>query len=185
MLRDLGKLRESEESYRRAIALKPDFAEAHSNLGIILRDLGKLDESEASLKQAIASNPNFAAAHNNLGVTFKEQGRLDAAISSYLRAINLEADFYHAYDNLGLALRGATFTEENPSLYPVLINLLTAGNFVRPSSVATPILSLLKQANPLEDLLLNIATLKKVEEIERAIKAVSYTHLTLPTKRIV
>ena len=183
-LRHLGKLRESEASYRRAISLKPDFAEAHSNLGIILRDLGKLDESEASLKKAIASNPNFAAAHNNLGVTFKEQGRLDAAISSYLRAINLEADSYHAYDNLGLALRGATFTEENPSLYPVLINLLTTGNFVRPSSVASSILSLLKQANLLEDLLLNIATLKKVEEIERAIKVLAQFPLLQQLMRI-
>lgn len=183
-LLDLGKLRESEVSYRRAITLEPDFDAAHSNLGITLRELGKLDESEASLKQAIALNPNFAAAHNNLGLTLKDQGRLEAAILSFLRAINLEADLYDAYDNLGFALSGTTFNEDYPSLYPVLTNLLTAGNFVRPLNVARPILSLLKQANLLEDLLLNIATFKEVEEIERAIKVLAQFPLLQQLMRI-
>ena len=34
--------------------LKPDYAEAHSNLGITLHELGRLDEAEASYLQAIA-----------------------------------------------------------------------------------------------------------------------------------
>ena len=40
ILKNLGKLKEAEISYRKAIELKPDFAEAHSNLGNILKDLG-------------------------------------------------------------------------------------------------------------------------------------------------
>ena len=36
ILRKLGKLKEAELSQRRAIELKPDFAEAHSNLGLSL-----------------------------------------------------------------------------------------------------------------------------------------------------
>ena len=41
-------------SYYQAIALKPDHAEAHSNLGIALKEFGKLDEAEASYRQALA-----------------------------------------------------------------------------------------------------------------------------------
>jgi Flp pilus assembly protein TadD len=40
--------------------LKPDYAEAHNNLGEALNELGKLNEAEASYKQAIALKPDFA-----------------------------------------------------------------------------------------------------------------------------
>jgi Flp pilus assembly protein TadD len=57
--------------------LKPDYAEAHSNLGNTLKELGRLDEAEASYNQAIALKPDYAEAHSNLGNTLKELGRLD------------------------------------------------------------------------------------------------------------
>jgi len=44
-LSDIGKLQDAELSYRKAIEIKPDFANAHFNLGGILRDLGKLQEA--------------------------------------------------------------------------------------------------------------------------------------------
>ena len=39
-LQELGRLDEAEASYKQAIVLKPDFAEAHYNLGGILLDKG-------------------------------------------------------------------------------------------------------------------------------------------------
>jgi Flp pilus assembly protein TadD len=51
--------------------LKPDFAEAHSNLGNTLKELGRLDEALASYRQAIALKPDYAEAHYNLGNTLK------------------------------------------------------------------------------------------------------------------
>jgi Flp pilus assembly protein TadD len=39
-LRELGKLEEAEASYTQAIALKPDFAAAHANLGDVLLKKG-------------------------------------------------------------------------------------------------------------------------------------------------
>ena len=44
---DQGKLDEAVACYRRALELKPDFAEAHNNLGNALKDQGKLDEAVA------------------------------------------------------------------------------------------------------------------------------------------
>ena len=43
---DQGKLDEAIAAYREAIRLKPDYAEAHYNLGIALRGQGKLDEAD-------------------------------------------------------------------------------------------------------------------------------------------
>ena len=38
--KDQGKLDEAVACYRRALELKPDYAEAHNNLGIALRTRG-------------------------------------------------------------------------------------------------------------------------------------------------
>ena len=39
ILYNQGKLQKAESLYRKAIQIKPDFAEAYSNLGVILKDL--------------------------------------------------------------------------------------------------------------------------------------------------
>jgi uncharacterized protein (TIGR02466 family) len=86
--------------------LKPDYAKAHSNLGITLQELGRLDEAEASYTQAIALKPDYAKAHYNLGITLQELGRLDEAEASYKQAIALKPDdFAKVYDNLGVVLQ--------------------------------------------------------------------------------
>ena len=51
-----GKLDEAVAAYRQAIRIKPDYAEAHSNLGNALKERGNLDEAVAAYRQAIASN---------------------------------------------------------------------------------------------------------------------------------
>ena len=65
---DQGKLDEAVAEYRAAIRLKPDYAEAHYNLGIALTDQGKLDEAVAEYRAAIRLQPDYAEAHYNLGI---------------------------------------------------------------------------------------------------------------------
>ena len=160
MLQKLGKLDEAEASYRQAITLKPDFAEAHNNLGVMLQKLGRLDEAEASYRKVITLKPDFAEAHNNLGGTLKEQGKLKEACSAYIQAINLNLDFTVAYANLGTTIKNIRFNSSNVKLYPLLIRLLSTGNFARPADVAPSILSLLKHDPLIKNLLLekNFAT---------------------------
>ena len=59
ILKDLGKSKEAELSYRKAIELKLNYAEAHYNLGIISNDLGKLKDAELSYRKAIEINPKL------------------------------------------------------------------------------------------------------------------------------
>jgi Flp pilus assembly protein TadD/SAM-dependent methyltransferase len=159
-LKEQGRLKEAEASFRQAIALNFNFIEAHNNLGITLKEQGRLKEAEASFRQAIALNLNFIKAHNNLGITLKEQGRLQEACSAYIQAINLNPDFTIAYENLGTAIKNIRFNSSNVKLYPVLIRLLSTGNFARPMDLAPSILSLLKHDPLIKNLLLeeNFAT---------------------------
>ncbi|MDB2474368.1 tetratricopeptide repeat protein [bacterium] len=177
LLQELGKLDEAEASLRQAITLKPDYADAHNNLGNTLKELGKLDEAEKSYKKAIALKPDYAEAHNNLGILLKEFGRLDEACSAYIQAINLNPDFTYAYNNLGIAIKNVRFNSSNVKLYPVLIRLLSTGNFVRPLDLAPSILSLLKHDPLIKNLLLEENFPTRIKEANSII--VSLDKLTL------
>ena len=103
-LQKLHKLEEAEASYKKAIALKPDYAVAHNNLGNTLKELHKLEEAEVSYKKAIALKPDFAIAHNNLGTTLKKLHKLEEAEASYKKAIALKPDYAVALLNRGQIL---------------------------------------------------------------------------------
>ena len=66
----------------------------------------------------------------------------------------LKPNFAEAYVNLSNAIKNVKFNSSNSRFYPLLSQLLTAGNFTRPRDVARSILSLLKQDTLVKDLLL-------------------------------
>ncbi len=105
ILKDQGRLEEAELSTRKAIELKPDFAEANYNLGNILRELGKLEAAELSIRKAIEIKPDFTMAHSNLGNILKSQGKLNDAELSMRKAIKLSPSFAMAHCNLGNILK--------------------------------------------------------------------------------
>ena len=87
-----------------ALALNPNFADAHNHLGIALKEQGRLAEAVASHQRALTLNPNLAAAYINLGNALKQQGNLAEAIHTYEQALRLNPDAMEAYVNLGDAL---------------------------------------------------------------------------------
>ena len=103
---------EAIASYHKALAIKPNFAEVHNNLGIALQDLGKLEDALASYHKALDLKPDFAEAHNNLGNAWKDLGRLEEAVASYRKALDLKPDYAEAYNNLGAVLRDLGKLEE-------------------------------------------------------------------------
>jgi Flp pilus assembly protein TadD/SAM-dependent methyltransferase len=178
-LKELGRLKEAEVSLRQAITLKPNLAEAHNNLGNTLKKLGRLDEAEVSYRQAITLKPDYAEAHNNLGVMLKELGRLKEACSAYIQAINLNPNLTDVYENLGIAIKNLRFNSSNVKLYPLLIRLLSTGNFVRPSDLAPSILSLIKHDPLIKNLLLeeNFATsIKEINSIISSLDKLKLLH---------
>jgi tetratricopeptide (TPR) repeat protein len=92
----------------RAIALRPDFQEAYSNLGNILRWLDRPREAEAALRRAIALRPADAGAYNNLGLVLQELDRHDEARAVLDLAIGLapEDPEIHYSQAVGLLRQG-------------------------------------------------------------------------------
>ncbi len=74
-MKDLGKFKEAELYTLKAIELKPDFAEALSNLGVIFTNLGKLKEAELYTLKAIELKPDFAEALSNLSNILLDLGK--------------------------------------------------------------------------------------------------------------
>ena len=60
---DLGFLDAAVESYKQAIVIKPDFAEAYNNMGTALQDQGKLEEAVKSYETALLLKPDYACAY--------------------------------------------------------------------------------------------------------------------------
>ena len=100
-----GATSEAIAAFAQAVALKPDYSEAHNNLGISLKEAGRLAEAESAYRRAIVLQPDYAEVHYNLGVALAAGGRPDEAIAEYRLAISLKPDFTDAINNLGTVLK--------------------------------------------------------------------------------
>ena len=103
-LRDQGKFDKAAAAYRQAIAIKSNYAEAHSNLGTALAAQGKPDEAVAAYRQAIRIKPDYAEAYSNLGNVLNRQLTLDEAVAAYRQAITIKPGYSKAFSNLLLVL---------------------------------------------------------------------------------
>src|SRR2546421_4230915 len=54
---DSGKHERAVELISQAIAIRPEVAGYHANLGLALKELGKLSEAEAALRKALEIDP--------------------------------------------------------------------------------------------------------------------------------
>jgi Tfp pilus assembly protein PilF/peroxiredoxin len=89
-------------SFERALALKPDLAEASNDLGALLARGGDLAAAIARFREALASMPDYPDALNNLGYALFVDGRLHEAEPLYEKALALQPDFPEALNNLGI-----------------------------------------------------------------------------------
>ena len=123
ILKDLGKLQKAEFLYRKAIEIKPDFAEAYYNLGIILSDLGKLEEALFLYRKAIEIKPDYIKAYSNLGSILSDLGKLEEAEFLYRKVIAINPNYAKAYSNLGIILSDLGKLEEAQFLYHKAIKI--------------------------------------------------------------
>jgi len=100
--KQLGQLSDAEKMFKNAFSIKPDYAEAHFNYGIVQKDLGRIDAAIESYQNAISILPNYPDAHNNLGNAFKSIGMYAHAIESYEWAVAYKPEFEEAFNNLGV-----------------------------------------------------------------------------------
>ena len=90
--------------YRRALALAPDYINAHINLGAALEQQGKVDEAAAQYRRVVELDPRNALAYNNLGKVLKGLGRMQEGEARFRRALELKPDYPEAHYNLANVL---------------------------------------------------------------------------------
>ena len=99
---NLGQLEAAVTCYKQALAIKPDHAEIHCNLGVALKGLGQFDAAIKSYEKALSIRPNYAAPYYNYGIVLAELGQLDGAAERYEKALTINPDYAEAHNNLGL-----------------------------------------------------------------------------------
>lgn len=87
-------------AYERAIAGRPDLADAHNNLGRLHHDRGALATAEACYRLALCANNRVALYWFNLGVVLEDLGRASESIVAYEAALAIDALLADAHYNL-------------------------------------------------------------------------------------
>lgn len=77
------RLEENEHALRQLLAQRPDYAQAHNNLGVVLKDQGRLKEAEQSLRRALQIKPDYAGARWMLGTVLLAGGELSSGWAEY------------------------------------------------------------------------------------------------------
>jgi tetratricopeptide (TPR) repeat protein len=90
-----------------AIAVAPDTARAHANLGVALEAAGEPDRAAEQYKLALALNANDPHSHNNLALLLAKAGRTSDAIEHYRDALRLDPRYTSARLNLANLLDDA------------------------------------------------------------------------------
>jgi len=101
---DAGKAEEAEQAFRRALEIRPDFAEAHNNLSLLAAERSDLGMEMRHLQEALRLRPQFPEALANLGVALAAQGRKKEAARRFREALELDQEMAAAHASLGVIL---------------------------------------------------------------------------------
>ena len=103
-----GKLPEAAFYFARAVQLKPNDAEIHTNYAVTLAGLERREEARQQIDAAVKADPKSSEAHNFRGVVLEREGKGAEALEEFLNAIRLQPDFGRAHLNAArlLAAKG-------------------------------------------------------------------------------
>ncbi len=111
------------KSFKQALKIAPNYADAHNNMGNALREKGELDSAMYSYNQALSIQPDFAEVHYNIGTAQQKKGELIAAITSYKKALNIKPNYADALYNLGNSQLSAGKLDEAIGTYKQVIEV--------------------------------------------------------------
>ncbi len=90
--------------YKKAVALKPEIADAHFYLAMSSRALGDFETALTESRIALQFDPNHWHALTQLAAMLTDIGEIDAAIDIYRRLLRLDPTLSGAHSNILFAL---------------------------------------------------------------------------------
>lgn len=102
-LQNVGLLAESDEIYKKALAIDPGFFEVHCNRGNVLKMMGRLNEAEDSYRKALEIRPHSAEINYNLGVFLLDRCNIKEAEGYLRKAVGANPGNHDAVNKLGYA----------------------------------------------------------------------------------
>ncbi len=105
---------QEEDCYREALRLRPEYAEAHNNIAVLLRAAHNESEASRHYREALRIRPDYPEAHYNFAILLEANGSLGGALEHYAEALRLRADYadaHHRFANL-LKARGDLATAD-------------------------------------------------------------------------
>jgi tetratricopeptide (TPR) repeat protein len=99
-----GKLDEAAQVNRQVLDLKPDYYDAHNNLGMIYNRQGLKQEAIQEFRLSLAINPDQVIVHSKIGRILADTHHLPESIDEFAQAVRLAPTNAYAHNDLGVAL---------------------------------------------------------------------------------
>ena len=99
---DSGTYSKAIAAYRNAVAVDPDFADAHCNLGAALYNKGDRKEARGSFERCLELQPRHVEGHFNVANLLEEEGEAKGALEHYERALEGDPSYADLHINLAL-----------------------------------------------------------------------------------
>jgi tetratricopeptide (TPR) repeat protein len=119
-----GETQKAAAQLEQAVAIRPNFAEAWSDLGQARRTLLDGGGALTAFERAVRSNPEDSVAQYRLGAEYLRQDKPHAAVEHLQKAYQLNAADQSTLNSLQMALRQDGRTEEAAQIKQKLAELL-------------------------------------------------------------
>jgi TolB-like protein/DNA-binding winged helix-turn-helix (wHTH) protein/tetratricopeptide (TPR) repeat protein len=95
------KWAEAEREYKRALALKPTYEEAHHSYSHFLTLAGRHQEALQESQKLLQMDPLSSHMNSHLGLALDRAGRFDDALAQFKRTTTLDPNYARVYDHMG------------------------------------------------------------------------------------
>lgn len=90
------ELDKAADWFNKAITAKPDYAEAHYNLGLVYERQGRINEAVTKLEQVLANNPQDVGVAFQLGTLYARANKKDAARQLFEQIVQAVPNYANA-----------------------------------------------------------------------------------------
>ena len=103
--------------------MKPDYADALNNRGIVLKEVGNFNEALVDFNKALNSKPDDFELLNNRGIVLTKLNSAKKALADFDKAVSLNPKNTYVYNNRGNALKSLHRFDEALDDYSKAISL--------------------------------------------------------------